>query len=176
MCPTDCLCYTRCRTSRNVSFKKKCAGLQDQQRSVDSAPDHPAPFLLIHAPAACCRTPPALQPSAPDVPTAVPLTAVGARLDNRYKPEQVCARAGWLHHKQRRRARHCASASNPHWHAAAAANAQIAAWQQHATGEFEELWLEGLGHNFVQDAPQQLMDALRRQLAQPAAAAAAAQP
>lgn len=38
------------------------------------------PFVAFNA---------AMQPSAPDTPTTVPITAVGARLDNRYTPHQV---------------------------------------------------------------------------------------
>lgn len=41
--------------------------------------DHTTDMLLLHA----------VQPSAPDVKASVPLTAIGARLDNRYTAPQV---------------------------------------------------------------------------------------
>jgi hypothetical protein len=58
-----------------------------------SAYDHHVLQRRKSSPNACSRRkpllPPVMQPSAPDVKTSVPITAIGARLDNRYTPQQV---------------------------------------------------------------------------------------
>ncbi|WIA33547.1 hypothetical protein OEZ86_006671 [Tetradesmus obliquus] len=68
------------------------------------------------------------KPSTPDVMTSVPITAIGARLDNRYTAPQVSA------------------------------------WQQHTTAALQEVWLEGLGHNYIADAPDSLLQSIASQL------------
>ncbi|KAF8058118.1 lgrE [Scenedesmus sp. PABB004] len=80
-------------------------------------------------------------PSAPEATTAVPITAVGARLDRRYSPEQ------------------------------------LAAWARHAApgADFQTLWLEGVGHGYVADAPPALLSAIAAQLAPLAGAGAGEQ-
>jgi surfactin synthase thioesterase subunit len=46
---------------------------------------------------------------------------------------------------------------------------QIHAWSRHAAGDFCEVWLEGLEHNFINKAPSQLMKTIISQLVTPTA-------
>lgn len=41
---------------------------------------------------------------------------------------------------------------------------QVAAWRQHTTADFQELWLAGLGHNYIADAPEELLQTIAAQL------------
>jgi hypothetical protein len=41
---------------------------------------------------------------------------------------------------------------------------QVSAWQQHTTAELQEVWLEGLGHNYIADAPESLLQTIATQL------------
>lgn len=41
---------------------------------------------------------------------------------------------------------------------------QITAWYQHTIGPFQEIWLEGLGHNYIPQAPEKLFTAIKTQL------------
>eukprot|EP00775_Hariotina_reticulata_P005323 gene5323-5558_t len=84
------------------------------------------------------------QPSNPDSTTRVPITAVGATLDNRYSPDQASAQPQQVEGNK------------------------IHAWSRHAAGDFCEVWLEGLEHNFINKAPLQLMTIIISQLATPA--------
>jgi surfactin synthase thioesterase subunit len=41
---------------------------------------------------------------------------------------------------------------------------QVLAWQQETAGGFELLWLEGAGHNYITDAPAELLAKLKERL------------
>lgn len=41
---------------------------------------------------------------------------------------------------------------------------QVSAWQQHTTAALQEVWLEGLGHNYIADAPDSLLQSIASQL------------
>jgi hypothetical protein len=44
---------------------------------------------------------------------------------------------------------------------------QVSAWQQHTTAALQEVWLEGLGHNYIADAPESLLQTIISQLSCP---------
>eukprot|EP00879_Flechtneria_rotunda_P020393 GHRR01021455.1.p1 GENE.GHRR01021455.1~~GHRR01021455.1.p1 ORF type:complete len:251 (+),score=68.91 GHRR01021455.1:166-918(+) len=39
------------------------------------------------------------------------------------------------------------------------------AWKQHTAGEFQQVWLEGLGHNYITEAPATFLTMIKQQLA-----------
>eukprot|EP00879_Flechtneria_rotunda_P020453 GHRR01021519.1.p1 GENE.GHRR01021519.1~~GHRR01021519.1.p1 ORF type:complete len:254 (+),score=65.02 GHRR01021519.1:166-927(+) len=42
---------------------------------------------------------------------------------------------------------------------------QMHAWKQHTAGEFQQVWLEGLGHNYITEAPATFLTMIKQQLA-----------